>query len=378
MKSRSVIETFTADLLSHCGAIVEPAGDGFLDVVAGPDLNATLGLSDYQRLAFGPDSTRDNAAVIDYDSPLVERMGATVSALGRVSSIIGPAVTLKAIDAEAALERALTLQNGVFRCQGSAAVEARYAGFFFEYSVLADERVGGLTLVWINPATRSVPRLISWVDFASCRDDLTAGTADSLGATGQLPWTLATAAARARIDPEIAEFLMRLTRRRERDAHRLREYYEEIDAEIRRKLRRVGANEDAARRERDRLAATSAAYHSRVAEIVDRYRVRVRLTPIGVLLCRLPAYQIAVRLMRRSAVSDVLFSWNPLDGRVEPRACNGCLAPVSAAWLCDEAVHYLCERCLAPCHECGRRYCRACSRGCPRRHEEGRPGSTGS
>lgn len=368
MKSRSVIETFTADLLSHCGAIVEPAGDGFLDVVAGPDLNATLSLSDYQRLAFGPDATHDDAAMIDYDSPLVERMGAIVSTLGRVSSITGPAVTLKAIDAEAALDRTLTLQNGVFRCQGSTAVEARYVGFFFEYSVHADERVGGLTLVWVNPATRSVPRLMSRLDFANCRDDSTAGIADFLGAAGQLPWTLATAAARVRIDPEISEFLMRLRRRRERDAHRLREYYEEIDREIRRKLRRAGANEDAARRERDRLAATSAAYQSRVAEIVARYRVGVGLRPIGVLLCRLPAYQIAVKLLRRSATSDVLFSWNPLDGRVELRACDGCLAPVTAAWLCDEAVHYLCERCLALCQECGRRYCRACSGVCPRRH----------
>ena len=182
--------------------IVEPAGDGFLDVVAGPDLNATLGLSDYQRLAFGPDSGHGDTAVIDYDSPLVERMGATVATLGRVSSVIGPAVTLKAIDAEAALERALALQNGVFRCQGSTAVEARYVGFFFEYSVQADERVGGLTLVWVNPATRSVPRLMSRLDVANSHDDSTAGTADFLDAAGQLPWTLATAAARVRIDPE--------------------------------------------------------------------------------------------------------------------------------------------------------------------------------
>ena len=307
MRSRSVIEAFTSDLLSRCGAIVEPAGDGVLEVVAGPDLQATLGLNDYQRLAFGPASTDDDAVVIDYDSPLVERMGAAVSGLGRVSSLVGPAVTLKTIDAESALERSLALQNGVFRCQGITAVEACYVGFFFEYSVLADERVGGLTLVWVNPVTRSVPRLMSRPAFANCRDDSIAGTADFLGAAGQLPWTLATAAARVRIDPEISEFLMRLRRRRERDAHRLREYYEEIDLEIRRTLRRAGANEDAARRERDRLAATSAAYHSRVAEIVHRYHVRVRLTPIGVLLCRLPAYQIAVRLLRRSATSDVLF-----------------------------------------------------------------------
>jgi len=74
--------------------------------------NATLGLSDYQRLAFGPDSTQDDAA----GSTTTRHWSSEWARLSRRSvacpSIIGPAVTLKAIDAAAALERALTLQNG--------------------------------------------------------------------------------------------------------------------------------------------------------------------------------------------------------------------------------------------------------------------------
>ncbi|MEO7273539.1 MAG: hypothetical protein ABIX28_22845, partial [Vicinamibacterales bacterium] len=339
MPPRSALETFTADLLSHAGAIVEPAGEGLLEVVAGPDLSAALGLIEYQQLAFGRGTANEAAAIVDYDSPLVERMGAAVSRLGCVSSIAGPPVTLRPIDPDAALERALALQNGVYRCQGATAVETLYAGFFFEYGVLADERAGGLTLVWVNPAVKSIPRLFSRLDLASCTDDRSP-PAPWPGEPGRLPWALASAAARASIEPEIAEFMVRLRRRRERDAQRVRDYYAEIDAEIRRKLRRTRA-EDSARREQDRLAATTAAYRGRVVEIVDRYRVRIRLAPVGVLLCRLPAWQIGVRLMRRSAGVDALFSWNPLDGRIETRACDGCLGPVTAAWLCDDAVHYV-------------------------------------
>ena len=168
--------------------------------------------------------------------------------------------------------------------------------------------------------------------------------------------------------PGIADFLERLRRRRERDVRRLREYYEEIDLEIRRKLSRPRLDDDLRRRERDRLDATHRAFHTRGAEVADRYRVRLRLSPIGVWVCRLPAYYINVKLMRRNAAADAVFSWNPIDGRIEPRACDGCLAPTDSAWLCDDAVHYVCAACLAACRKCGRRFCRACTRACPRPH----------
>ena len=160
-------------------------------------------------------------------------------------------------------------------------------------------------------------------------------------------WRLAVASARARISPGIADFLERLRRRRERDVRPLREYYEEIDLEIRRKLARPRLDDDLRRRERDRLDATHRAVHTRGAEVADRYRVRLRLAPIGVWVCRLPAYYIKVTLMRRNAAAAAVFSWNPIDGRVEPRTCDGCLAPTDSAWLCDHAVHYVCGACLA-------------------------------
>jgi hypothetical protein len=182
-------------------------------------------------------------------------------------------------------------------------------------------------------------------------------------------WPLAVASARARIAPGIADFLERLRRRRERDVRRLREYYEEIDLEIRRKLSRPRQGDDVRQRERERLDATHRAARTRCAEVADRYRVRLRLSPIGVWLCRLPAYHINVRLMRRNAATDAVFAWNPLDARIEPRACDGCLAPTASAWLCDDAVHYVCDDCLAGCRRCGRRFCRACMRTCPRPHQ---------
>jgi hypothetical protein len=365
MRSSVFIGGLTADLLARGGAIVDSGPGQTLDVMAEPALRNVLGLGEFERLSFEPGVA--GATFIDYDAPLLDRLVGVVNGLGRVARVQAPAVTRKSIDAAAVIDRGVTIHNGVHRYHSHAAVDTTYVGTAFEYTVLADERIGGVVTTWVNPATRSTARFESSIDPTSFPDDPGAAKA-SQRTDGSAAWPLAVASARAQIAPVISDFLERLRRRRDRDVRRLREYYEEIDLEIRRKLSRPRLDDDLRRRERDRLDATHRAFHQRGAEVADRYRVRLRLSPIGVWLCRLPAYYINVRLMRRNAAADAVFSWNPLDGRIEPRACDGCLAPTDSAWLCDDAVHYVCDDCLATCRTCGRRFCRACTRACPRPH----------
>jgi hypothetical protein len=366
MRSSALIGRLTADLLTRAGAIVDSGSGQTLDVIAEPALRGVLGLREFERLSFEPGVA--GATFIDYDAPLVDRLAVVVNGLGRIAGVRPPTVVRKLIDAAAAIDRGVTIHNGVHRYHSHAAVDATYVGATFEYTVLADERMGGIVTTWINPATRSTASFESRIDPTLLHDDPDATDASERIDGSTAAWPLAVASARARISPGIADFLERLGRRRDRDVRRLREYYEEIDLEIRRKLSRPRLADDLRRRERDRLDATHRAFHVRGAEVADRYRVRLRLSPIGVWLCRLPVYHINVRLMRRNAATDAVFSWNPIDGRTEPRACDGCLAPTASAWLCDDAVHYVCDDCLAACRQCGRRFCRACMSACPRSH----------
>ncbi len=361
-----LIGRLTADLLTRAGAIVDPGAGQVLDVMAEPALRGVLGLREFERLSFEPGVA--GATFIDYDASLVDRLAAVVNGLGRVARVQPPTVARKSIDAAAAIDRGVTIHNGVHRYHSHAAVDALYVGATFEYTVLADERMGGVVTTWVNPATRSTASFESRIDPTLLLDDQDAANVSERIDGSIATWPLAVASARAQISPGIADFLERLGRRRDRDVQRLREYYEEIDLEIRRKLSRLRLTDDLYQRERDRLNATHRAFHARSAEVADRYRVRLRLSPIGVWLCRLPVYYINVRLMRRNAAADAVFSWNPIDGRIEPRACDGCLAPTASAWLCDDAVHYVCDDCLAVCRQCGRRFCRACMRACPRPH----------
>ena len=202
----SPIRDFTRDLLLNAGALVATSGSG-LALVADAALAARLGLTEFQPLAFtGADGPAD-ALLVDYDSPLFDKLGSLVDALGRVTFVDGPPVGVKAIDPVAELARVLTLQNGVLRGATMTSADVVYFRFTFEYSLLADERAGGLTHVWVNPATRSVPKMAPWSELSDPNDfdDTTRPLAsdDQL----ELPWALAGAAATAALAPTVAVFL---------------------------------------------------------------------------------------------------------------------------------------------------------------------------
>lgn len=371
----SPLADFTARLLIRNGALVEHDQDEIVAVVP-PPLAAALDVAEYQRLVFDRRAAGPHVLVVDYDSPLVERFERLVETLGRIACAPTPPATLKAIDPEDVVTRAITLTNGVIRDCRAESGPAHYVGFLVEFELLADERIAGMTEVWVNTTTRSVPRLDGLVTrLLSLREgtlDATTDVAafDDVRGIVADAWARGAALARTRVENRLQDAIASLRRRRERDFTRLREYYEAIDEEIRRRARRALAKNDeaAAKADASRLDATAHAFRGRVADLVDRYRVRVRLDPLAAVLCTLPVHHVTARIHRRSASRTMTVAWNPIDRALELPACDGCGTGTSTAALCDDRVHLLCSGCQPHCETCGRSYCRACHRRCPRQH----------
>jgi hypothetical protein len=362
--AQTTIQRFALSLLAYKGALVEE-GDRSAGVLLGTETASALGMNEYERLVFDPSAETAGALRMDYDAPCFEALGRLTDAMGRFAFVSILAPELRNIDPEKELERTLRLQNGVFRFRDCVQVTQPYFCFFLQYDVLADERSGGVEEVWVNPATNSMPRMVSLLETEEIRD---AAPPAALAALSQDAWRLASANAAPSILSRLAGFLGSLERRRERDLERMRDYYQTVDEEIRRKIARMTSKEDVRQAEIERLAATARAYQARAAELVERYRVQIRVIPIGVLVCEIPAYQIRVQLLRRSARAEMSFSWNPFDRKIEARCCDACRQVTGTTVLCDDRVHYLCFACLAACPACSKAYCHACHKRCPRIH----------
>ncbi|MBI2833971.1 MAG: hypothetical protein HYX76_06040 [Acidobacteria bacterium] len=361
------LQEFTATVLKTRGALAETDGAN-LHVVLPPELASRVGLREYQHLVFDPQTDSATAATeairIDHDSPLVETLGALLDPATRLAFVDAPFPRLKPIDPVQELERGITVRNGVVRLRECVSVQTIYFCFVMEYEALADERRGGLLELWINPDAGSVADWPAVLEAAEPRD---ASLVPDLGPRLQAAAIVASRAAAGLVRHRLQDFLTSLERRRTGDLRRLREYFDGIHQEIRRKVQRATRPEMRAS-EMHRLDATAHAYRARVADVVERYSARVRLWPLAVIACTAPAYRFRVQLLRRNAKSEVTFSWNALNRALEPRCCDGCARPTRVVDLCDDHVHYLCDGCFLPCHTCGRRYCRACHRRCPRKH----------
>ncbi len=207
------IEYFTRALLASKGALVERDGDALV-VVADPELAGALGLAEYQRLGFELTHGDLHTITVNYDAPIFDRMGRLVARMGRIARAGTARADLKPIDPEAELEHTLTIVNGVYRFRSCVVAEALYVGFLVEYDFLADERTSGLLDVWVNPATRSIARMSSFLDSLGVDDGAPPA---GVGASVRAAWRLAVPAATNALEARLGEFTDSLTRRRDRD-----------------------------------------------------------------------------------------------------------------------------------------------------------------
>jgi hypothetical protein len=375
---RFPIGDFTCRLLTHRGALVEHDEREVVAILP-PAIASALEMAEYQRFSFDPRAAASSAQVIDYDSPVVDRFERLVEDLGRFAFVPALSLPLKSIDPETVITGGISLTNGIIRDCRAESTCARYVGFFVQHELLADERVSGMTEVWVNATTRSAPQLdgLTQTMLASRADGESETHARvvprDVARTVADVWALAASLARNAVEHRLQDTFDSLRRRRERDFMRLRDYYETIDGEIRRRALRVSVKGDdaAASAEASRLEATARAYRDRVADLVDRYRARVRVRPLAALVCTLPVHHLTARFHRRTESRTVAFTWNPIDRAIEPPCCEACGIGTSTVVLCDDRVHLLCPACNGRCASCGRPYCRACHAQCPRRHEAG-------
>ncbi len=371
----SLLADFTARLLTHHGALVDHDGHEIVAVMP-PTLAAMLDVAEYQRFAFDPRAAASRALVVDYDSPLLDRFERLIDTLGRIARVPSPRGALKVIDPEEVVARAITLTNGIIRDCRAEAGRAEYVGFLVQFELLADERIAGITEMWVNTTARSVPKLHGLVTrLVSTRE----GTSDASGEVVGFDdvrkivadaWITGSVRAKRLVEDRLQDAVGSLRRRRDRDFTRLREYHQAIDDEVRRRARRAQTkkDDDAVKAERSRLEATAQAFRGRVADLVDRYRVRVHIEPLAAVVCTLPVHHVTARVHRRSASRTIAVAWNAIDRALELPACDACGTGVPAPTLCDDRVHLLCSGCHCDCETCGRSYCRACHTRCPRQH----------
>ena len=361
-------------LLEHEGALVEPLEPEGLEAVLPPVLQAPLGTGEMLRLGFGAELPA-GAARASLESDWLEKFGSLLDARGQMLRFT-PAVTrLPLPSPERLVEQTLVLPNAVYRLQGITSAWTRYLILLFRYTAISDEKREGIARLAVNLANGSMQDpFVDELLGATLGGEMRLATSP---ATHELPpdWTAAklksfvTRALPARVREPLGLFLTGMQRRLDRDLARVFDYYESLRRES---LTRQRKQKGDTAREQLRIEAATREYQAKVADLKQKYDLRVTIELSQALELILPIERVQVAIKRRKGERKLGLDWNPIARRLEPPPDEWSYTSVGARIVCDDALHLVAVAGHAPCAECGKEYCRACHPvQCPRCRQKG-------
>ena len=354
------------DLLLSRGALVESGAEseapGLVRALVPAEVSAKLASSDWLSLDFRARGGADDPGEwMDRLSTLLPPSPAVAGARMRMRTPAGR------IDAEAILNRELTIQNGVWRLVEDYAGAMAYYLFSFQHMVESDERMIGYASVCLNGVARSIAEQPESL-IRSVREELEDDPAFAVPAEDlRALYPLAARAAQAEVRARIAFIEQSANRRLARDCERMESYYSGMLAQLEKRAARRAADPLAAEKERSRIAATQLDRAAKLEDLIRKYSLRVQVELTDVLVVWLPVRAIAVKLLRKKEERPVTLAWNAVLRRLDTPVCESCSGRARPLHLCDKTggkTHMLCAACWGPCPACARVFCRACQAKC--------------
>jgi len=368
--SSNRFHNFAARLLEHEGALVEPLEPQGLEAMLPENLQRTIGAPEFLRLGFAAELPA-GAERASLESDWLEKFERLLDERGRRLKFAASAAVPPLGHVERIVEHNVVLQNAVYRLSRVEQAWTRYLIFIFRYTAISDEKREGVIRFGINLINGSAIDPMADQLLATAMDENATETVTK-PAVSQLPadWTTerlkkaVTRAAPARVRAQLTHFVNGMQRRLDRDLERLHEYFLGLREESWRKLKRQKGD---AARERLRIEAAEREYQAKVADLKQKYDLRVNIEPVQTLELISQVQRVALVIKRRKGERELALDWNPIARQLDPPPCEWSLVAEGSRVICDDQLHIISPAGHAPCLQCGKEYCRVCSpRRCPK------------
>jgi hypothetical protein len=361
---------FAAQLLEHEGALVESIEPQGLAAMLPENLQRALGAAEFLRLGFAAEAPV-GAERASLESDWLDKFGRLLDEQGRRLRFAADVAVPPLTQIERTVERNVMLQNAVYRLSLVEQAWTRYLIFIFSYIAVSDEKREGIIKFGINLINGStIDPMVDQLLAAVLEENATEMVTKP--AASQLPddWTAerlkktVTRAAPVRVCANLAQFVNGMQRRLDRDLERLHEYFGGLREESWRKLKRQKGDSE---RERLRIDAAEREYQAKVADLKQKYDLRVKIEPVQTLELISQVQRIMLVIKRRKGERKLALDWNPIARQLDSLPCEWSFVTAGSRIVCDDRLHIVSQAGHAPCQLCGRAYCRVCSpRHCPK------------
>ncbi len=373
-EARSGLSDFVLGYCRHLGGIVDTPAYGVYDVLLPEEVASRLAVEPLQRLSFDSEAAR-GTSFLHYGHPLVERIVELVRCETANARRYLNVARLDQRDLFKLATQSLDVPNAYLSpAPNTSAKRAlfHYVRFNFKIALITDEKREWIVPVWMyleggyavdgeeierlavadpDPAYRHLePGAAAWIP------------GEKALARGVWQGLLERAgdAALERLADGPLELLERRARRfLELDLARLEQYYGDLREDLEKRLRNAGDERRATLE--SKLAALQSERRTKLADAEEKYRLRVELELINLLIVAQAKLVVPVEIKKRKVSILRQVVWDPRQSRLEHPFCEACRQPASQLWLCENG-HLAHKACLRPqCVDCRRTYCRLCS-----------------
>jgi len=374
-------------ILGYClqvGGLVEPPAYGIYEVLLPEKVANRWGIASHQQFTFPTDGELYSDAgaagqavtLLHYGHPLVETITEELRLQYTNGIFYINNIRLEKPSLFTVIDKSLAFPNARLFPVSSAVERKRlyhYVRFNFKASLIADEKRELIFPVWMHlqhgyAVEKDELERLAALDAKSQFHQLnTAGPlwlpkpAENLLAEDVLRPLLERAhlAARELLTPNLETLHRRLQRYLELDQARLQGYYDDLKKVAERRL--VKAKADRRPALEAKIAAIEAERRAKLADVEQKYRIRVDLELINLAVIAQPKLDLRVEIKKRSVATQRRVTWDPLRHVIEPLACDVCGLPGEELHLCENS-HLTHSGCQAPqCVDCKRIFCLLCA-----------------
>jgi hypothetical protein len=374
------LEKFVLNYLNLHNALVERPRYGIVEALLPEEEAQQLACDSYLRLTFSDEIAEAESEIthLTISHPLMERMIERARTEGQTTRrAIHPGRLQKPKLFELIKEKFFLPNAWVSEIRDAVTHPQRhyYVHFNFKIAFVSDEKQEELSSIWMDlnrgipaPALDDPQTAVIFVDESQAGENdpamptaplLWAADLDPLGKEAlQALLERAAQSVTSQLGERLRQLKVRSARLLELDLARLNAFYDETERDLE---RRISRSQDETRIEnlRSKLAFAQADRGRKLADVQEKYRLRVNVELLNAALVVQPKVALRVQVENRYRKMDHTFIWDPVLHELEMPLCAVCQKPFRRLHLCTNG-HLMCDAHTHNCDLCKREYCTLC------------------
>lgn len=333
----------------HDGAVEWRESRDTFEALLSDDVQARLGLAEPLVVISpgAPLGAQTDGVPIGFGTELLDQAIPMAMETGQSAAVRMPAPSGRR-QADLDPAGAFSFPNATFRTRGDHESWLDYWLWSFDVAADADERreevhhvcVSSLGAGCSGLAQTILDQAAEWEPLKVRPMEVAEGTLDRLFVT-------ACDRALREIDGSLAGFRESVGRHHARDIGRIESYFQDMRTEMEDEIERRHLKGEDLEIRKEKMAQIEAEKTSKLAALKEKYRLRLTLRPVALLLARLPVRRCEILVKRRKGERLLSLVYNPLSRAFDPMVCEACGTDVYTLGFCDEALHILCPPCAA-------------------------------